>query len=333
MITADVLVIGAGMSGLTIANELHKQGKTILCVEKARGSGGRLSSKRVLHAKGDVVFDLGCSAFTARTPIFKHKVNEWCDAGVLQTWTQFNDEQWYVGQPRSSSITRYLAGSLEVQFSTRITRLEKHRQQWAVYIEDNNRELCYALVDDVIISAPAPQCCDLLPSDHPLQYRIKKVAVSAQWVVMLALRDALNMDELCVSPSVNITRISYENSKPHRHQETGLHVYTVQASHEWSDPRTDYSKDKVLMELTNEVAELTQQPLHIEADYCHRWLYAQNNQNGFEASGFLSSDDGIHICADYLAQDATIDGVEAAYLSAMALSEYLMQPVVSSMSS
>ncbi len=324
MITADVLVIGAGISGLTIANELHKQGKTILCVEKARGSGGRLSSKRVILPDGEVSFDLGCSAFTARTPRFKHKVNEWCEAGVLQTWTQLNDEHWYVGQSRSSSITRHLADSLAVQFSTRITRLEKHRGHWAVYIEDNNSEHCYALVDDVIITAPAPQCCDLLPKDHLLRYRIKKVTVSAQWVVMLALREALNMEDFWVSPSLNIARVSYENSKPNRHQGAGLHVYTIQASHEWSDSRTDYSKDKVLMELTNEFAQLTQQPLHIEADYCHRWLYAQGNQNGYEASGFLSADDGIHICADYLAQDILIDGVEAAYLSALALADHLM---------
>ena len=328
MIAADVLVIGAGISGLTIASALHKQGKTILCVEKARGSGGRLSSKRQPVGDDYVQFDLGCTAFTARTPKFKQQVSVWCDAGAITTWVNHNDEHWYVGTPRSSSITRLLANELPVQFSTRVTRLERHHSQWAVYIEGHNSQQCYALVDDVVISAPAPQCYALLPSDHALKSRLGYVTMGAQWVIMLALKDALNINDFCVSPNDVIASISYENSKPNRQQGNDLHVYCVQASVDWSNARMDYSKDKILMELTNAFAEFTQQALYVEQDYCHRWLYSQGNENGYEAAGFLTSTDGIHICGDYLVQDLGIDGVEAAYLSAMALTDYLSLPVL-----
>jgi renalase len=43
MLVLDVLVIGAGMSGLIAARELQKFDLKVACVEKARGSGGRLS--------------------------------------------------------------------------------------------------------------------------------------------------------------------------------------------------------------------------------------------------------------------------------------------------
>ena len=64
--TADVLVIGAGMAGLVAAAELQRAGRRALVIEKGRGVGGRLASRRI----GEASFDHGAQFITARTTRF-----------------------------------------------------------------------------------------------------------------------------------------------------------------------------------------------------------------------------------------------------------------------
>ena len=64
--TADVLVIGAGMAGLIAAAELQRAGRRVLVLDKGRGVGGRLASRRI----GEASFDHGAQFITARTPRF-----------------------------------------------------------------------------------------------------------------------------------------------------------------------------------------------------------------------------------------------------------------------
>jgi predicted NAD/FAD-dependent oxidoreductase len=43
----DVVVIGAGLSGLTAAQQLHQAGFRVVVVDKSRGLGGRLATRRI----------------------------------------------------------------------------------------------------------------------------------------------------------------------------------------------------------------------------------------------------------------------------------------------
>ena len=55
----ECAVIGAGVSGLSVANELSNLKREVVVFEKARGVGGRLATRRFL----DSVFDHGAQAF------------------------------------------------------------------------------------------------------------------------------------------------------------------------------------------------------------------------------------------------------------------------------
>ena len=54
--SVDVVVIGAGLSGLIAARELVKKGKTVALLEAKSAIGGRMVNKKVA---GDGVIDLG----------------------------------------------------------------------------------------------------------------------------------------------------------------------------------------------------------------------------------------------------------------------------------
>ena len=62
----DVLVIGAGIAGLTAAAELQRGGRRVLLLDKGRGVGGRLASRRIDGA----TFDHGAQFITTRDPRF-----------------------------------------------------------------------------------------------------------------------------------------------------------------------------------------------------------------------------------------------------------------------
>ena len=89
-VTWDVLIIGAGLAGLSAANDLHQAGLKVLVVDKGRGLGGRLAGRRI----GDATFDHGAQFMTARDSRFKASVAEWIEAGVA--------EEWYSSYPRTS---------------------------------------------------------------------------------------------------------------------------------------------------------------------------------------------------------------------------------------
>jgi renalase len=87
---ADLLVIGAGLSGVAVATTVHEAGGTVQVVDRGRRIGGRMASRRLrdtgTSADGRVV-DYGASYFTARDPDFLALVGRMVEAGVVRPWT------------------------------------------------------------------------------------------------------------------------------------------------------------------------------------------------------------------------------------------------------
>ena len=63
-------VIGAGLAGLRVAHRLAEAGAQVRVFEKARGAGGRMSTRRTDFG----AFDHGAQYFTARDPRFREQV-------------------------------------------------------------------------------------------------------------------------------------------------------------------------------------------------------------------------------------------------------------------
>ena len=79
----DILIIGAGMAGLTCATGLAAAGRNVRVLDKGRGPGGRMAARRTEIAGETVSFDHGAQYFTARDARFKAAVTAWEAEGCL----------------------------------------------------------------------------------------------------------------------------------------------------------------------------------------------------------------------------------------------------------
>src|SRR3712207_9580914 len=71
------IVVGAGISGLLAARELQAEGWRVTVLDKGRGVGGRMATRRV----GGGNFDHGAQFFTVRGGRFAGLVEGWAAGG------------------------------------------------------------------------------------------------------------------------------------------------------------------------------------------------------------------------------------------------------------
>ena len=103
-----IAIVGSGLSGLACADQLVAAGHSVRLFDKARGPGGRMSTRRIDTAAGQVGFDHGAQYFTARDPAFRQQVDQWQDSGASARWPAAGPEAW-VGVPIMNAPVKALA--------------------------------------------------------------------------------------------------------------------------------------------------------------------------------------------------------------------------------
>jgi len=155
----DVIIIGAGLSGLAAARTLTAAGRTVTILDKGRGVGGRLATRRMAGAR----LDHGAQFFTVRGEAFGSLVEQAMDDGAVREWNRgFGDEgdgyPRYTGDAGMTSLAKWMATDLQVQTSVRVERLVSTSDGWTVQAEDGTTFGAGA----VIATPPVPQTLDTL---------------------------------------------------------------------------------------------------------------------------------------------------------------------------
>jgi len=163
---ADVLVIGAGMAGLMAARRLHENGRRVLVLDKGRGVGGRMATRRI----GPGLADHGAQFFTVRTPQFRAFVEQWEAAGLVYEWSRgWSDGSLLLsragdGYPRYAvrggftAVPKRLARDLAVHTGVQVTAVTAVDNGWQAVDGEGRRYAGRAL----LLTPPAPQALALL---------------------------------------------------------------------------------------------------------------------------------------------------------------------------
>lgn len=318
-----VVVVGAGLAGLSCARALQAAGADVTILEKSRGPGGRLATRRREDWQGDI----GAQYFTARDPEFVETVAEWEATGVVAPWrgrlvklqgadaSHVDDGQLrWVGVPRMSAITRWLAKDLDVRPQARVVGLRRQGEYWVVETDGGDSP---EVVEHVVLAVPAPQAEPLLRLHAPsLAAAAGSARMQGCWAaVVRGLEPAPAFDAAFV---VNhpLRWIARDGSKPGRGNGS---VWVAHASGAWSEARIDNEPEAVAPELAAAISDAVGQDGSPEVLSVHRWRYSQcvaPLKDGY----LLDLESGLAACGDW----CNGDRVEGAYRSGQRLAHALL---------
>lgn len=309
------LVIGAGIAGLACARALAQAGRAVMVVDKGRGAGGRMATRRMDTAMGEVTFDHGAQYFTARNPAFAEEVRRWAGLDCAAPWPAAGDGAW-VGMPSMNAPLKALANGVDVRWNTRAERLSPNPAGWTLTTDQGQ---VYA-AESVVIALPAEQAAELLhPVAEDMAVQARSVRSQPCWTVMLAFSERLAISEDCLRGTDEgaLGWAARNSAKPGR---PGPEAWVVQAGPLWSTRNLDQSPERVIEVLSRALAAQAGLPCPLPAAAtAHRWRYAR--PEGKHPGPLWDRGRGIGVCGDWVSGPR----VEQAWLSGIRLASLLVQ--------
>lgn len=194
------LIVGAGLAGLIAARELRGAGVGVVVLDKGRGVGGRLATRRI----GDAVFDHGAQFFTVRDAEFGREVEAWLRAGVAREWcrgfahedaTPHDDAHArYCGTSGMNGIAKHLARDIDIRTNMRVESVALIDGAWSVKTDANVTWRAASLV----LTPPVPQSLALLEAggftlDAETRAQLSRIAYDPCIAVMVTFACALTL--------------------------------------------------------------------------------------------------------------------------------------------
>ena len=276
----DTIVIGAGMAGLTCATQLAAQGRNVLCLDKGRGPGGRMASRRVEEGGQTLRFDHGAQYMTVREPEFARAVAQWESDGLVARWPAAGEDAW-VGTPSMNAPVRAMAEAVEVRWNERVAGLACDAAGWRVDTADAAHRAA-----EIVIAIPPEQAAPLLRPHQPaFAARAAETRSQPCWAVMARFAQTLPLGEVVRSDGT-IAWAARDSAKPGR---AAGERWVLHASHPWSEEHLEAEPDEVIArlleaffentgletpELETPGLETTGQTAKPDWAAAHRWRYA-----------------------------------------------------------
>ena len=192
------LIIGAGISGLIIGHVLKRRGLTVTVLDKGRGVGGRMATRRIK----DAVIDHGAQFFTSQEERFDQWIDQWINRGLAVEWSRgfqkinaeavagdpsAEDRPHYRGVKGMTTIPKDLAKDLEVHLNCPVQRIIPLAKGWEAHAKGGKNFRAQALM----MTPPVPQSLSLLADSKielPSPIRLSLEAITYDpCIAMLAL--------------------------------------------------------------------------------------------------------------------------------------------------
>jgi renalase len=312
---SDVIVVGAGLAGLTAARQLVDRGADVVVLDKGRSPGGRMATRRM----GDGArLDHGAQFFTVRSDTFAAMVEGW----PVHVWHHGPDHAVdiadhpstrtpggdghprYVGNRGMNAITRHLADGLDVRTGVHVTGIDRSDDGWAVTALDAS-----LAASSVLLTAPVPQSLALLPDHVEVPEAVSGLGYDP-CVGLLALLDG-------PPPS---KAVQFERGVVHHLADNAtkgiapVPAITVHARGDWSAAHFDDDDDAIAAELSALIAPWI--GATILQQQVKRWRYAQPTAPHADRAVLLA--EGLAMAGDAFGESrvegATLSGLAAADL-------------------
>lgn len=162
------MIVGAGIAGVIAARRLLKQDWQVTLLEKSKGFGGRMATRRIENA----TFDHGAQYFTIHSMFFRALAEKMQDDGIVKEWARgfLNGDRILsldgylrlMAPEGMSSVVKYLAEPLlelaDVKLNQEVSELKQQGTSWQVTCKSGLQ----IKTDAVILTPPLPQALSLL---------------------------------------------------------------------------------------------------------------------------------------------------------------------------
>jgi predicted NAD/FAD-dependent oxidoreductase len=315
-----IIIIGAGMSGLTAAWLLNEEQLPVLVLDKSRGVGGRMATRRF----GGGRFDHGAQYFTVRDERFGRLVVDWQANGVVSEWARgFADAYGTLpaySHPRyqaidgMTAVPKHLAQRLDVRLQTPVVRVSQEGKVWLVHTQSGERFRGCGL----LLTPPVPQSLRLLESGDvslPDEVRLglQKVEYNPCLAVMAIFSGPSKLPEpgglrFLEGP------IAWMADNYRKGISPGAYAITIHASPEYSRRHWQTDEKAIVEELRDTAGPWLHQEL--VAWQLHRWRYSQPTTTYPEPLIYLPGPPVLVFAGDAFGgprvEGAVISGYEAA---------------------
>lgn len=318
-LSAHITVIGAGISGLLAAQSFADNGIKTTILEKARGVGGRMATRR----RDAATFDHGAQFFTVRSVTFQRLVERWQEARLVTPWfTHFPTETKQAGYtryravPTMTGIAKAIAKDLDVRNQHKVEQMHFEDGVWTLTCE--NGEVVTS--NFLLITAPVPQAMELVDRSNIQLREDKRNALNAIRYnpCLTVLADLAEPSQM---PEQGILKV---NSGPIQMivdcQKKGISEAPAAIIHSTADYATTHweSADDVRVPPLVDAAK-SALGVEVTGTSTHRWKYAEV-LNPLGSLSFISRRHNLGLCGDGFSGA----NIEAAALSGLTAAEHLL---------
>ena len=305
-------IIGAGISGLLLARTLKASGASVVVLEKSRGYGGRMATKRI----GEAVFDQGAQYFTARSSGFIEETARWREAGLVVDWPDTAHRR-MIGKAGMTTVPKGLAAGLKILREHRVTSARRHACGcWELEID--GRGLLRAEL--LLLTCPVPQSLALLAAGDvglPTDVRLSLAALTYHpcLALLVVLAGASRVPAEGISFTDGPVRWMGDNVKKGLAQNVPAAV-TIHASSAFSAEHYGKNEEAVAELLLPAVGEWLGAPVVSRA--LHRWKFSEPKVTHAESCVWLP-ELGLGFAGDAFGGPK----IEGAAMSGLALADRL----------
>ncbi len=265
------IIIGAGMAGLSAALELQQNGWGVTVLDKGRGVGGRLATRRIDTGRADH----GAQYFSAKTPEFQQFITELQTKGVVREWhlgEGFSNPR-FVGTDGMNAIAKCMANGLNVKTNEKVVMICGNQHDCEVVTEFGTQYKANRL----IITAPVPQIQTLFEdSQIELSEAEKATFESVEYAPCIAVM--LSLSRSSKMPQSGFLKfdkgaVAWVADNFQKGISPQKHTITIHASAAFSKERLEADQTQTGQLMLDSLKEWIE-PESVEAMSVHRWRYS-----------------------------------------------------------
>ena len=304
----DQIIIGAGMTGLTLAHRLQAQNQTTLVLEKSRGLGGRMATRR--DEKN--TYDHGAQFYkTSRERALIPWHSAWTESGFSHLWFERDGKSFWCSHKGMTALAKNLASSVSVELNEKAVLIKKVDHKYQVIGESQK----FWTADRLFLTCPLPQSLDLLDqSAIAFEPKLRDINYAKALVGLFQLSGSLDLD---YQENVSDALFSISNQKSKGMSEDLCVTAVMQP--DWAEKYFDFPDVEVLKLIENEFLKVVSKSVSIQKSQLKKWRFSHPKQT-YEKKYYQVPGHQIYLAGDALGGPSLLGAVE----SALALSDAVL---------